>query len=56
LESRSKKKFGKESGQAIEEGLLTVTLWGALEDNEMTGQQVRLWRCLRLGLEVRLDG
>jgi len=36
--------------------LLMVTVWGALEDSEMTGQQVRLWRWLMLGLEARLDG
>jgi hypothetical protein len=50
-----KKKCGKESGQAMEDRLLAVTLWCALGDSEMTGQQVRLWRWLMLGLEVRLD-
>jgi hypothetical protein len=53
--SQKRKKCGRESGQATEDCLLTVTLWGALGDSEMTGQQVRLWLCLMLGLEGRLD-
>jgi hypothetical protein len=43
------KKCGKESGQAVEDCFLTVNVWEALEDNGMTGQQVRLWRLLMLG-------
>jgi hypothetical protein len=39
----------------MEECLLTVTLWRALGDSEMIGQHVRLWLCLMLGLEGRLD-
>jgi hypothetical protein len=40
----------------MEDCLRTVTLWGALGDSEMTGQQVRLWLGLMLVLEVRLGG
>jgi len=36
--------------------LLMVTVWGALEDSEMTGQQVHLWRLVMRGWEVRLGG
>jgi len=50
------KSVGMESGQAMEDCLLTVMLWGALGDNERTGQQVRLWLGLMLVLEVRLGG
>ena len=54
--SDPKEKSGKESGQAMDERLLTVNVWGALGDSEMTGQQVRLGRWLMLDLEARLDG
>jgi len=40
----------------VEDCYLTVNVWGALGDSEMTGQQVRLGRWLMLGLEARLDG
>jgi len=36
--------------------LLMATVWGAWEDSEMTGQQVRPWRSVMRGWEVRLDG
>jgi len=36
--------------------LLMVTVLGALEDSETTGQQVRPWRLVIRGWEVRLDG
>jgi hypothetical protein len=39
----------------MEDCFLTVNVWEALEDSEMTGQQARLWRWLMLGLEVRVD-
>jgi hypothetical protein len=51
-----KEKVRERSGQAMEDCLLTVMLWGALGDNEMTGQHVRLWLGLMLALEVRLGG
>jgi hypothetical protein len=39
----------------VEDCLLAANVWGLLGDSEMTGQQVRLWRWLMLGLEVGLD-
>ena len=42
--SDPKEKSGKESGQAMDERLLTVNVWGALGDSEMTGQQEHLLR------------
>ncbi len=49
------KRVWERGGQAMEDRLLTVTVWGALEDNGMTGQQVRRWRLLMLAWEVSLD-
>jgi hypothetical protein len=43
------KSVGKRAVKAVEDCFLTVTVWEALEDNGMTGQQVRLWRLLMLG-------
>ncbi len=50
------KSVGKREVKLWRKRLLAVTVWGALGDNEMTGRQVRLWRWLMLGWEVRLDG
>jgi hypothetical protein len=50
------RKRGWEGERSSDGNLLAVTVWGALEDSEMTGQQVRLWRSLMLGWGERLDG
>jgi hypothetical protein len=52
----SKKEVREREGSGYGRFLLTITLHGALGDNEMIGQQVRLWRWWMLGLEERLDG
>jgi hypothetical protein len=51
-----RRKVWEREWQALEDCLLTVIVWGALEDSEMTGQQVRLWRLVMRGWEARLDG
>jgi hypothetical protein len=46
-----RKKCGKGRGRVVD-CLLTVTLWCALVDSEMTGQQVRQQRWAMRGWEV----
>jgi hypothetical protein len=49
------KNVGKRSVALWTIVLLMVTVWVALGDSEMTGQQVRPWRLVKRGWEVRLD-